>query len=400
MPVEINGAKLQFILDTGVDKTILFNLSESDSLGLNNVKRVKLQGLGTGSPIEALVSNNNYFKVNNIRSYNQELYVILNDKFNLSAKMGTTIHGIIGNQLLKNVIAKINYRRKVIDFYNPKSYNKKKRRRGVTFPLQFYRNKPYIEGNVIIDSTEIPVKLLIDSGGSDALWLFEDSKPSIKPPKKYFIDILGEGLSGTIYGKRSKIESFSLGRYKIKKPTVSFLDTLSSFNARRFKQRNGSIGGNILKRFKVLLDYPNKQITLKKTASLNDGFYYNMSGMSIVYDGSRLVKEKVITENLGAYNGLEKSKSLSPIKLSMAVNYRYVFKPVFKVDKLVKESPAEKAGLRVGDKIRKINGKFSYQYTIGEITSLLQKKPNKRIKIEVIRLGVPLKFEFRLKQRI
>ena len=34
--------------------------------------------------------------------------------------MGTTIHGIIGYDLLKDVIAKINYNTKKIVFYNPK----------------------------------------------------------------------------------------------------------------------------------------------------------------------------------------------------------------------------------------------------------------------------------------
>ena len=40
IPVEVNNTKLSFILDTGVDKTILFSLSENDSLGLKNVKKI------------------------------------------------------------------------------------------------------------------------------------------------------------------------------------------------------------------------------------------------------------------------------------------------------------------------------------------------------------------------
>ncbi|MDC1324202.1 retropepsin-like domain-containing protein [Polaribacter sp.] len=42
IPVEVNNTKLSFILDTGVDKTILFSLSENDSLGLKNVKKKHL----------------------------------------------------------------------------------------------------------------------------------------------------------------------------------------------------------------------------------------------------------------------------------------------------------------------------------------------------------------------
>jgi hypothetical protein len=46
IPIEVNGQKLSFILDSGVDKTIFFNLSEVDSLKLNRVKKITLQGLG------------------------------------------------------------------------------------------------------------------------------------------------------------------------------------------------------------------------------------------------------------------------------------------------------------------------------------------------------------------
>ena len=42
--------------------------------------------------------------------------------FDLSSKMGTTIHGIIGYNLLRNFVVKINYRTKRIHFYNPKKY--------------------------------------------------------------------------------------------------------------------------------------------------------------------------------------------------------------------------------------------------------------------------------------
>ena len=46
---------LSFILDTGVDKTILFNLSQNDSIGLNNVRRINLKGLGDGESYRGII---------------------------------------------------------------------------------------------------------------------------------------------------------------------------------------------------------------------------------------------------------------------------------------------------------------------------------------------------------
>ncbi|MBA6157005.1 aspartyl protease family protein [Tenacibaculum sp. S7007] len=397
IPLEINGHKLSFILDTGVNKTILFNLTKNDSIGLNNVKKVFIRGLGDGEPIEALLSKKNRFRVKNIFSQNQDLYVILRDAFNLSAKMGTTIHGIIGYDLLKDVIVRINYSSKRIVFYNPQKYKASKCRKCVTLPLQFYRNKPYIDVKARIDtvnSIETPVKLLIDTGGSDAMWLFEDTKEVIKTPIKHFKDILGEGISGTIYGNRSKIPNVSLGNYIIEEPTVSFLDSTSTFNARKFKERNGSIGGNILKRFKVLIDYPNKKITLKKNASLKEGFYYNMSGLNLVYDGQELVRGNATT------NFFDDSNQNKNNTISFVNTYYYIFKPKYKVENIVTGSPADKAGMLRGDFIKSINGKPAYEYDLSEIMNLFQTKPNRKIRMKVKRGVTDLKFEFRLEKRI
>ena len=55
IPLEVNGHKLSFILDTGVNKTILFNGIASDSISLNNVNSFFVRGLGSGEPIEVFV---------------------------------------------------------------------------------------------------------------------------------------------------------------------------------------------------------------------------------------------------------------------------------------------------------------------------------------------------------
>ncbi|OSY89565.1 hypothetical protein WH52_00190 [Tenacibaculum holothuriorum] len=399
IPLEINGKELSFILDTGVNKSILFNLAKKDSIGLNNVKKVFIRGLGDGEPIEALLSQGNTFKVKNILGKKQSLYVILNDAFNLSARMGTTIHGIIGYDLLKDVIARVNYNTKRITFYNPKKYKKKRCRKCEVFPLEFYRNKPYINVEGQIDTTANKItqlKLLIDTGGSDAMWLFEDTKPEIKTPIKHFKDILGEGFSGTIYGNRSKIPQIKLGRYLIKEPTVSFLDSTSTFNARKFKERNGSIGGNILKRFKIWIDYPNKEFIIKKNGSLK-GFYYNMSGLQLVYDGQELVKEKANTSFKDFYNSNNDNQRNT---ISLITTYHYKFKPKYKISRVVEGSPAYKAGLLKDDIIKTINGKAAHTYTLDEIIGLFHTKPNKKIKLKVLRGVTELKYEFRLEKRI
>src|SRR5690606_7654375 len=54
IPVELNGLQLSFLLDTGVNTTVLFDLKDQDYLDFPNAEKVKLRGIGNDTYIEAL----------------------------------------------------------------------------------------------------------------------------------------------------------------------------------------------------------------------------------------------------------------------------------------------------------------------------------------------------------
>ena len=394
IPVEVNGKKLSFILDTGIDKSILFNLKFSDSLILNNVKQIKLFGLGQGNSITALKSKNNRIKIGNVYNYNHQIYIILDDKFDLTAKMGMDVHGIIGGELFKNFIVELNYSKKRLTFYDIENYTYKKCKGCETFPLEFYKNKPYINAQVTIDEGKTTdVKLLIDSGGGDALWLFKESSPSINVPVRYFDDFLGMGLSGNIFGKRSLVRNFKIGNFSFENATVSFPDSLSILTTHLNRKRNGTLGAEILKRFNVVFDYQNKIVTLKKNRkSYNNPFLYNKSGIELIHDGDMLISEKkaiIIPNNYNENNNSTLSKVLYTYSLS--------YKPSYKISIIRKDSPALFAGLKEGDIILEINGKPAYEKKIEEIIHTFSSKGGNKIKVKIERNGKIMYFEFELK---
>ena len=142
IPVEVNGETLSFILDTGMNKTIIFNLLENDSIGLSNPEKIGLRGFGGGKSAAAILSKNNSISIKNIVGYTESICVILNDFFDLSSRMGTTIHDIIGYNLLKNFVIKINYITRKIVFYKPENFILKKCRKCEILPIQFHGKKP------------------------------------------------------------------------------------------------------------------------------------------------------------------------------------------------------------------------------------------------------------------
>lgn len=393
IPVEINGKPLSFLLDSGIDKTILFNLKLSDSLELKEIEHIKINGLGEGESLSAIRSSGNRCRIGKVQNFHHSLYVLLDDTYDLSSKLGENVNGIIGGDLLRDFVVEIDYQAKKLTFHKNEAYLYKKCKDCEVFPLEFRGNKPYINLAINDHNNKISeVKLLIDSGGGDALWLFENKEKNIQVPENYFKDYLGKGLSGDIYGRRSRIKELRLGNFVIANPTVAFPDSSSVVNAMKVGGRNGTLGAEILRRFKVVFDYEGKKITLKKSGnSIDDPFLYNKSGIELAYGGDILVKESkgnfVNSENAGAYNTFSE----------VVYSFNLAYKPTYRIDFLRPDSPALKAGLEVGDIIIEINGKPAYEKKIPEIILMLSKKEGQKINLLVDRNGRHFRCNFVLK---
>lgn len=392
IPIEVNGVELNFLLDTGVNNSLLLNLKLEDSLKLKDVEEIKLRGLGEGTFVKAVKSKNNTFKLGKIFNKNHMVYAIHSQGLDLSSRLGVDINGIIGGDLFRDFIVDINYSTNRIKFYNPNTYTYKDCKRCEDFKLEFYNNKPYIYASVDVEK-EIPVKLLIDSGGSDALWLFDASSLDISVPENHFNDYLGRGLSGNIFGKRSKIKKIMLGSYVLEDANVAYPNFNSIERAYKHVGRNGSLGSEILKRFRIVYDYPNKRLTIKKPSKyFNDPFLYNMSGIEVAHNGNVLVgeREKTMANNYGNEN--------DQATIQLVYNYIFALKPSFRIAELRKDSPAQKAGLLKDDIILKINGRPSYQYKLKDIIYLFSSKEGKKIKLLIKRNGMEMLYDFKLKK--
>ena len=399
IPVEINGVTLSFLLDTGVSKPIIFNfLNISDALKIKNTEKIHLRGLGEGEPIEALRSKNNVVRIGDAINLKQDLNAVYDIHLNFAPRLGTPIHGIIGFDLFKDLVVEINYTKKVLKLTEQKNFTYKNCTKCERLNLEFYKNKPYINGFVTFDNKKIAVKLLIDSGGSDTLWLFEDETTGIKASDTFFNDFLGHGLGGSVYGKRSKVDQFHLGKFKFKAVNVAYPDSVFIYHAKKFKNRSGSIGGNILKRFNMIIDYRNTRITLKKNSNFNDEFSYNKSGIELAHDGFRLVRE-VNDSALKGNNISANSPGTNSNGSTILINpgYRISLKPAYAIVELRENSPAYHAGLKQGDVILKINNTAAYKFSLQKLTRLFYAEAGKSIRLRVDRNGRIIDVNFVLK---
>lgn len=393
IPLEVNGVTLNFLLDSGVDQTILLSLDDKEAVSMHSVQKIKLKGLGSNEPIEGLRSSNNILSYKSLVDRNHDVYIVLDQSFNFSSHIGIPVNGIIGYNFFKNNLVEVNYDKKKIIVYEDANKARKKFKKYVTSPITIERNKPYLMANIRIDQEVIPSKLLVDLGNSDALWIFENQSKNIKIPQINFEDYLGKGFSGDINGFRAKIPSVAIQSFRFESPIVAFPDSVSIKSVNKVVDRVGSIGGEILKRFNLIFDYPNQSIYFRKSRSFNNPFSYNMSGIELQNDGVQWVQE---TMNLQTVN-LDNTADPTANNAQNDFKLKFILKPIFSIASIRKNSPAEASGLEVGDILVSIDSVEAYRYSLQDINNLLKSEEGKWLYLTIERNGKPLKFKFQLK---
>lgn len=394
IPVEINNVELSFILDSGVSKPILFNVNEKDKvLNENNVSTIYLKGLGDGQLVEAVKSKRNRIEVGDAISYGHTIYAAYYTGLDYSPKLGIPIHGIIGYDLFKDFVVEINYQSQYIKLINHENYKERICNKCERIDLTLRNGKPHIQASVVIAEEQIPINVLLDTGASDALWLFEDESQDIVSSDRYIDDFLGYGLSGSLYGKRSRVEKLTIQQFELSKSLVAFPEGASIEILKQNNDRNGTIGAEILRRFNMVFNYKDKTLILKKNGNFKNEFTYNKSGIDLEQRGIRVVKDYYYNLNNGR---LTFTKDATVFVKTSKQDYRLGVRPAFQIAKLRDNSPAKNAGLEIGDVILKINNKDVKDYTLQEVIEFLNGRSGKRMKVLVDRNGRLYEYQFKL----
>jgi hypothetical protein len=353
VPVFINGSDtLKFILDTGVSHTMITSLKGSYGATFNYAREINLMGLGNGDEITAYHSFGNLIEMPGVIGYNHNV-IILKDEFDfISQGLGTQIHGLLGFDVFNSFTVEIDYKTRKLTLYDPEFYQRRRREKDVkkmdVVNMEIVRRKPFIYAKVEDEfGNKQDSKLLVDSGASHSLTLFTSGSNKIEVPDNSIYSYIGVGLSGDIYGYIGRAKTFEIGRYRFKRPLVTFPEEASVQISNYEKDRSGSIGADILKRFTVIFDYKRGEMLIKPNSNYKSEFKYNLSGIDLTTPFPDI--------------------------------------PVYQVTKIRKGSPAWIAGLEVGDQIVTINGVETSEYSLSNLVQLLQSKAGRTLKVGVKR---------------
>lgn len=268
IPVSINGSRpLRFVLDTGAQGTILNNSEIAGSLNLKIVGKMPIRGAG-GAGGEVSIAEGVTFNIGGIELSNTGLAIRPPPQPGMKFMGG--LDGVIGRIVFATLVVEVDWEKQVLKFYDPSKY--KYSGSGTVLPLTFDEGgRPYTTASVAVsDDKLIPIKVVVDTGGSHALSLDVGSKPEIKLPEGAAKVVLGRGAGGEITGSTGQVKKFQLGSQTVENVPTIFPDSNSGMTG--IGGRQGSLGAGVLRLFKVIYDYSRKQMIVEPNKFFRDPF--------------------------------------------------------------------------------------------------------------------------------
>ena len=353
---------LKFIFDTGASNTLINNKEIVELFDVDYGRTFTVYGADLSTPMYAHLVKAINLSSGNLEAPNQDILVLESDYFNFRKLTGIDVHGILGADMFRNYQVKINYQNRLIQLI--KSSSKKLKTKGYQqLEMVIQKSKPYVKCNTTLsDNNVLALKLLVDTGASTALLLNTLSDSSLTLPQQIIPGNLGFGIGGTMQGYVGRIPYIELGDKRLENVICHFQENNANLDSLNLIFRHGIVGNFILDRFEVIIDYPKNRFFLKPSRKWKRKFAYDKSGLSFVSIG---------LENKTYY-----------------------------INSILKGSPADLAGLQIGDIIKKINSKPSLFLSYDGINRILRGEAGKKVNIKVLRAEQKLKFEFRLKDLI
>lgn len=353
-----NKGPFNFILDTGVGLMLITDPKLVDSINIVNKRTLKIAGIGEGSAFEAYATSALNVGIPGLTSYDVAAAILKEDHFGLSNYAGIPIHGLLGYEFFNNLAVKINFADSIITVTRPRDV--KALRKGSKIPMTIEDRKPYIKTKITYtDGGKTEDKLILDLGAGHALSL-ENAIKKYGLPQKFITANLGVGLTGPVSGFLGRVSEVEIGKFKLKDVITSF-PTGDQFEKLEVK-RDGNLGIGVLKRFTVIIDYPDTALYLKSAANFKSPFEHDMSGMEYFTAGD---------------------------------NYDRII-----VSRVEPGSPADAVGIEPDDEIMSINLKPVKKMSIEQIDAMFKSQNDRSLLLDIHHEGRVDVVIIRLKRRI
>lgn len=331
IPAVVNGkGPYLFALDTGSMNSVVAS-EVSSELGLVTGRQFYASGAGSDSNVAARVETLEFVLPQGVERTTKQGAIV--SMAGLWPLIGRRFYGDIGYDIIAPFVVEIDYGSAVITLHDPATYHYAGR--GTTLPFRLLGGSdPQVDGFLkVAGQSAIPVRFTIDTGAGGTIV----SSPLVN--KYNLLAAVGktvatqdEGIGGAEPTEvAARLLALQIGPYVVERPVVALSrDTAGSLADEAISV---NLGGNILRRFTVIIDYVRKQLTLEPNAHLGEPFAYDASGLLLAASGP------------GFHTVVVRS--------------------------ILPNSPASESRLQKGDRIVAIDGRPTQNYALWQLQELL-----------------------------
>jgi PDZ domain len=261
-----------------------------------NLSQPSLLELDTTSPVSSLdpqraaelgVTNfrDPVLNLTDVDIHLPELGSVANSDF--GPRVGRSFEGTIGNDVFSAAVMELDYGRQTVRIFDPAAFQYKGG--GKSFPLTMHEGMPAVKAKVTVAghksgevlfilNTALDVPLVISDHFAQQHHFFSSHMKTVPMASGE----LGVGTNAVM----SRIEDFQIGPYEVQGPLAAFAQ--GKLSGADDSQVAGEIGGGMLRRFTITLDYARQVAIFDSNSEIRTDDHEDMSGVSVAASGPNL----------------------------------------------------------------------------------------------------------------
>ncbi|UXB15869.1 aspartyl protease family protein [Stenotrophomonas maltophilia] len=293
---EVDGQPARFLVDTGAIN--LLTPTAAKRLGLTTAGRLSVHGAGDNASDLGLAQAR-HLRIGGAHLANPVFHIIdLGQQIN---SMGVPHDGFIGYETFLRFVTTFDYGARVLSFTRPGHYQPPAN--AVVLSFEQDDRAPVLNGE--LDS--IPLRLWLDTGSRNSLSL---SSPFVRTHgllEKYHASeeaVLGWGLGGPGRARPARLGVLRMGSIEV----TGLVGDLSSTDkgALALADYGAILGGGVLRRFSMGIDYDTKRLYLVPNAESTQADAFDRSGLWLQAEHDALRVADVAPSSAGARAGLRR----------------------------------------------------------------------------------------------
>src|SRR6266404_2523413 len=251
----------------------------------------------------------------------------------LSSIMGRAIAGTIGYDFISRFVIEVDYAAKKINVHAPATYRYSGS--GNFLPIKFIDKRPFVPVKITMEGRKAVEGMFdLETGSSGVMVVqrsFAEAHQLLNSTKGFRLGNVG-GVGGSMSRTlQGRVRNIQVGRFVINNPVVVFRQAQGEK-----ADGDGQIGGEVLRRFRLILDYSRLRMILEPNKHLAESVEVDMGGFELVAEGADL---KTLT-----------------------------------INEVLANSPAAEAGLQEEDELTAINGRLVTEFSLEQIRQMLKQE--------------------------